>query len=219
MRLCRCCNKVISHCLYSLAGSAAHKMVCTTRRPHWWRHIVLISNSAIDWLIDWLNSCTDARDSHVIICHHCSHHCLLFALTILCTAATTRHVFARRTKQTLFHLLHRTTVVIFDCADNLSDWHELSWYHMWSLLHTLNSFQKHLAGIWQAMQQLYKGDLFGGHQKALMLVPKQDIHVQQAIATWDYLPEPMRRHMSHEWREFASRNDRQLSCGLLQLQQ
>jgi len=30
----------------------------------------------------------------------------------LCTAATTRHVFARKTKQTLFHLLHRTTIVI-----------------------------------------------------------------------------------------------------------
>ena len=51
------------------------------------------------------------------------------------------------------------------------------------------------------MQQLYKGELFGGHQKALMLVPQQD--TQQAIATLDYLPEPkrkhsMRRHMSHE---------------------
>ena len=29
-----------------------------------------------------------------------------------CIAATTRHVFARRTKQTLFHLLHRTPIVI-----------------------------------------------------------------------------------------------------------
>ena len=145
----------------------------------WDRHLVLISNSY-----------TDARDRHVIICHHCSDHCLLLALTLLCTAATTRHVFARRTNQTLFHLLHRTKVVIFDCAHNLSDWHGLS------LLHTLHSFLKHLADICQAMQQLYKGDLFGGHQKALMLVPKQDI--QQAIATWDHLPEAMRRHMSHE---------------------
>lgn len=37
------------------------------------------------------------------------------------TAATTRHVFAKRTKQTLFHLLYRTLVINVSVHNKLSD--------------------------------------------------------------------------------------------------
>ena len=47
---------------------------------------------------------------------HTSCVCVLHPQRI----CNTRHVFARRIKQTLFHLLHRAPIVSFDCIYNLS---------------------------------------------------------------------------------------------------